>query len=345
MTLSGKLLFGAWAVEVIAIMLGLSLAGITSYQAYIASPIKDIELILSVILGGLPFLLVALVEFMKIPLVFSFFKSQSIFWKPAFFCAGALLAVLTFESCLQGFERFFTVITAKVETMQAEINVIDRTLGEQTKKRNYILGEKTRIESAIKDVALTKQREIDAHTERFNNCVKRSKGCSSKGFIADIRKESATNLAVLRLELAPHETQLDAIKRAMFELAGQRNEKKEILNKKMYESTPYRLTQRVHGYDDITDVKQKEVATISQIWFGSIAIIVSILGLILATASIQVSKPSAPSLWDRVCALYSKNRRVKPATKKKAQNESTDETSLPTKTELLYRLAKDNGHL
>ena len=72
-----KLIFGAWSVEFIAVSLGLSIAALTLWQALPQTPTPDDYG--NAMIGAMPFVLVAVVEAMKIPLTFSFFFGE-------FFC-------------------------------------------------------------------------------------------------------------------------------------------------------------------------------------------------------------------------------------------------------------------
>ena len=112
-----KLLIGAWSVEVVAICLGLSIAALMLWQALpnAATP-NDYG---NATIGALPFVLVAVVEAMKIPLTFAFFYIRN----PLVKCilAVGLLAVIaiTFESSLNGFERFYTLQVNEIEGLKA----------------------------------------------------------------------------------------------------------------------------------------------------------------------------------------------------------------------------------
>ena len=55
----------------------------------------------------------------------------------------------------------------------------------------------------------------------------------------------------------------------------------------------YRFAKKWFGKDDILEVKEKELAFISAIWFGSIALSVLIVGTILALISNIMRDPEA----------------------------------------------------
>ena len=69
-----KLLITAWAVEIMAAMLGLLIAFFMSYDAYTNTSDQGTSAIFNAILGGLPFLLIAIIEPTKIPLAGGLYK-------------------------------------------------------------------------------------------------------------------------------------------------------------------------------------------------------------------------------------------------------------------------------
>ena len=62
---------------------------------------------MNVFLGGLPFIVVAMVELTKIPLATACYIATNRAWKTAFAVALIVLSVITFETILNGFERNF----------------------------------------------------------------------------------------------------------------------------------------------------------------------------------------------------------------------------------------------
>ena len=85
-----RLLVMAWAVEILAALVGLTIAVVTGLSIYdqmgrSAGALPSATLI-NVALGSLPFLMVAVVEITKIPLVLVFFTQRS--------CVGKLSSAL-----------------------------------------------------------------------------------------------------------------------------------------------------------------------------------------------------------------------------------------------------------
>ena len=76
-----KLLITAWAVEIMAALLGLLIAFFMSYDAYNNTADQGTSAIFNAILGGLPFLLIAIIEPTKIPLAGGLYKVKHWGWK------------------------------------------------------------------------------------------------------------------------------------------------------------------------------------------------------------------------------------------------------------------------
>jgi len=109
-----KILYVAWAVEILAAMIGLTIAIAVGWDAF-----KDIEnpntsQILNAVLGALPFLVIAVIEPTKIPLAGGFYKTRIISWKILIFLALVGLTAVTFETMFNGLERNLTNVTKKI---------------------------------------------------------------------------------------------------------------------------------------------------------------------------------------------------------------------------------------
>lgn len=123
---NGRWLLGAaWLLEVIAACIGLLIAGILILQGYeglvsdggqIPSSMKY-----SVLIGGLPFVMSAIVELMKIPIVTLVYHSQSLLWKSIFVIALAALAFITFETMAAGMQQGYQVRTGTIQKLSQDL--------------------------------------------------------------------------------------------------------------------------------------------------------------------------------------------------------------------------------
>ena len=65
------------------------------------------------------------------------------------------------------------------------------------------------------------------------------------------------------------------------------------LTEKAQNNQIYRFAQKYNGYEDILDVKEKDLTFIAAIWFGSIALVCATVGTILALISNIMTDPDA----------------------------------------------------
>lgn len=119
----------AWAVEIIAVLIGLMISIVVSMSANESYTGQETSNLLgqsaSVLVSGLPFLLVAVVELCKIPLTFAFMAVKNVFWRSLFLFFVAFLCLITFETMLNGFERNFSNLNYSIDTRKNNIENID----------------------------------------------------------------------------------------------------------------------------------------------------------------------------------------------------------------------------
>ena len=93
-----KLLATAWAVEIMAALLGLLIAFFMAFDAYYSTDEKGFSVGMNALLGALPFLLIAIIEPTKIPLAGGLYKIKHFGWKALILCALLGLTLVTFET-------------------------------------------------------------------------------------------------------------------------------------------------------------------------------------------------------------------------------------------------------
>ena len=123
---NGRWLLGAaWLLEVIAACIGLLIAGILILQGFEGLVSEDGQIPssmkYSVLIGGLPFVMSAIVEMMKIPIVTLVYHSQSLLWKSIFLIALAALAFITFETMAAGMQQGYQVRTGTIQKLSQDL--------------------------------------------------------------------------------------------------------------------------------------------------------------------------------------------------------------------------------
>src|SRR5262245_8164591 len=96
----------AWGVEILAAVIGLIIAALIVLDAAqkIEATSERGPNYLDIFLGGLPFVVVAMVELTKIPLATACYTAASRLAKTVFAAALVVLSIITFETILNGFE-------------------------------------------------------------------------------------------------------------------------------------------------------------------------------------------------------------------------------------------------
>ncbi len=119
-----RLIIAAWLVEIAAAAIGVFIAFLTIHsareQAIEVSGSISFANEMNAFLGGIPFMMVAVIELCKIPLATAYFHAASLFWRGVFLFGLSFLLIITFETMLNGFERFLATQTLAIsETRDA----------------------------------------------------------------------------------------------------------------------------------------------------------------------------------------------------------------------------------
>lgn len=123
----------AWAFEIAAVTIGLAISFATVMENFEEmNSYRDDGLNWgdwsNIFIAAIPFVMVAIVEITKIPLVGVFYKTSSIFWKWVFAVCLLFVAGITFESAFNGFERNFSALMYSIDAPKKEIVTLDQKL-------------------------------------------------------------------------------------------------------------------------------------------------------------------------------------------------------------------------
>ena len=123
-----RLITFAWGVEFIAAGIGLLIAAliIIAARTQISESFGNTGVttaggIMNAFLGGLPFIMVAVVELTKIPLATACYHASTPFWRIVFVVGLLFLMLITFETILNGFERNFTQRTYVINQLRKNL--------------------------------------------------------------------------------------------------------------------------------------------------------------------------------------------------------------------------------
>ena len=112
-----RLVIIAWIIEVIAASLGLFIGLYGSYSAYALyseNEELDVGAWADVYISGAAFIIIAVVELTKIPLVLGFYRAKVLVWRLMFLGTLILLIVVTFETMFNGLERSYSNQEARI---------------------------------------------------------------------------------------------------------------------------------------------------------------------------------------------------------------------------------------
>ncbi|MES0171268.1 hypothetical protein [Mesorhizobium sp. M0006] len=96
---------GAWALEIVAAIIGLTTGVALSYRGFVANEAANS---MDLVLASAPFFMIAIAELTKIPIATLLFGASWI-WKPLILAFLLVLAGITFETVLLGLERASTM--------------------------------------------------------------------------------------------------------------------------------------------------------------------------------------------------------------------------------------------
>ncbi|MEQ8229240.1 MAG: hypothetical protein RIA64_14235 [Rhodospirillales bacterium] len=236
-----QLTIAAWAVEIIAAAIGLFIAiatALSTHEEIISTGGSGASAAdwMTIFIGALPFLMVAIVELTKIPLANAFYFSQSLAWKFIFMAALALLIFITFETMLNGFQRNFesrvflitelkTDLVNKIANLRQARSETDRlksTTPESVQDELERTQSEIRKNRAAELEGLDKQRadilagstpgNLSAHSnekERLERQLKELRSAEQKE-IEDTRAKAASDSAALNSRLQSEKDQIGA---------------------------------------------------------------------------------------------------------------------------------------
>ncbi len=133
----------AWTVEIIAVLIGLTISVVVAVSAY-NSFASDGEVGLldgtsAIVVAGLPFVLVAVVEICKIPLTFAFMSVRNLAWRVLLLVFVLFLCLITFETMLNGFERNFSNLNRAIDVRKNDIESAQSEIALLENRRDYVV--------------------------------------------------------------------------------------------------------------------------------------------------------------------------------------------------------------
>jgi hypothetical protein len=129
-SLYARLITMAWAIEIIAAMIGFALA-----LSRLAPPEGEQLPLFMAVQGAMPFFAVMVIELTKIPLASVFYTVEKLRWRLLFFFSLALTMVITFETFFIGFEQYQSLLMRPLREVTTQIAEQKRIIAGSTQEQ------------------------------------------------------------------------------------------------------------------------------------------------------------------------------------------------------------------
>lgn len=234
----------AWVIEVFAITIGLAIAVMTMVTSF-----TEIQLYsknglgfgdyTNVFIAAVPFLMVAVVEATKIPFVEAFYHTSKKLWKIVFGFSLFFIALITFESAMNGFERNFQALIFTIDKYKKELINIEEQLPPLEERRNKLANltsESIEKEYNERHEKISQQRQNQSVI--IQNRIQQLRASIQTEFVTSLKEQVKVKQAELQVILEERKNELSrlatqhslAIENASTELSTQRRTLQSQLN-------------------------------------------------------------------------------------------------------------------
>ena len=176
-TIGRNLVKFAWAIEIVAVLIGFLISIIVSYSVYFEINRGDDGLSFNdyaaILVAGLPFLLVAIVEATKIPIATAMMYAKHRSWKIMLFIGVLMLTLITFETMINGFERNFANLTFAIDERKDKALLIQKSIDNiEEQKVNIDVIKLEKVESAYARKVAIANENFNTQVQRHNEYIK-----------------------------------------------------------------------------------------------------------------------------------------------------------------------------
>jgi hypothetical protein len=197
MILGIRLIMSAWSFQIGAAIIGLFVAyymGIDSLIFYDVKGGISQEQLTGVVLGGLPFIMVSLAEFLKVPLVKLLFTSKRVIIKVIVVIVLSMSILITYETIASFFERQFGNTVSAMSAMPATIKKL-----QQINKRIFLIENSNTLYASqlLSELKIKKEVlkiEVGKY-EDFSQIYRLTKYRIGVDSISEVTREDATKTA------------------------------------------------------------------------------------------------------------------------------------------------------
>ena len=169
-------------------------------------------------------------------------------------------------------ERFNKDIEAVKDRYQSREDKLNKEIQSLSVTMSKSLGSRERdIESVIK----THMKELTSIESKFQEQQKENETFRENSFKT----------------LSQNKTLISELEKTLFEKQNQRVELRNLVNVKVGDNQVYRMAQWWFNKESAADLDRKDVMSIAGLWFGSLALLIAVTGILLAFASYVIRDP------------------------------------------------------
>ena len=231
-------------------------------------------------------------------------------------------SIFTRSAVRKSWEARLTTQENEIKDIEEKINVFDRTSYQKESRKN-LEEQLNMIDRQFAPMLL----QVDEERRRLSSELTRSIGTKEK----DIEKR----IGIFNVELASIETRFDKLERELKEqkddalarfsvnsdrvdaldqeldsLSANRLELRKEINTRVGNNQVYRMAQMFYGKEQAADIDRKQVSFIAAIWFGSLAALIALTGIMLALASYVLKDQSEKNQSSEKYRLNTLTRRL-----------------------------------
>jgi len=191
----------------------------------------------------------------------------------------------------------------KVEKLRLELNQLndsDRQKGLRTRYNSDIEAVKDRyqkridrLNKEIQNLSLTMGKSLGAREKDVEHVIKNhmKELTRMERKFADQQSDNERIREAEFAKLAKNEELVSSLDETIFGKKNQRVELRNLVNIKVGDNQVYRMAQWWFNKESAADLDRKDVMVIASLWFGSLAMLIAVTGILLAFASYVIRDP------------------------------------------------------
>ena len=170
------------------------------------------------------------------------------------------------------------------QASKAEIDRIRKSYAELIKAKEDV---RVELQQKVNLLIGANEEDIAGPIEQYQIQIQ---GAEKDSLIQQAKNKEDRDAQLARLENQTQ--QIDELQNQVQELKLSRVELRDGINIKVAENQIYRFAQKIYGVKSAADLERNQVQTVANIWYGSLAALVALTGVMLAFASFVASDPT-----------------------------------------------------